>query len=128
MPDGQRRPVDKAVVSLGSDSGCDVIIRGAGVRPSHALLFRDGQGLSISPAAKGCEVRHNGRKVGTAALVAGDRITLGGVELLLEAGPASPASSGVSSPLPALLGLAGRLLAHRPPRELLAHALETLAQ
>src|SRR5689334_1030393 len=55
LPDGRRHPLDKPVVSVGSDSACDVVLDASGVKASHALLFRDARGWSVSPAGKGCE-------------------------------------------------------------------------
>ncbi|WNZ64235.1 FHA domain-containing protein [Myxococcus sp. MxC21-1] len=86
LPDGRRLPLDKPVVSVGSDATCDAVLLAPGVKPSHALLFRDARGWSVSPAGKGCDIKVRGRRVDLAPLEPGDRFRVGTVELeLIEA-------------------------------------------
>ncbi|XSF05705.1 sigma 54-interacting transcriptional regulator [Myxococcus faecalis] len=131
LPDGHRLPLDKPVLSLGSDATCDVVLTGTGVKPSHALLFRDARGWSVSPAGRGCDVRVKGRRVDLAPLEPGDRIRLGTVEVeFVEMGEGR--TEGARTPEPRRLvavmaELSSRLLAQRPPLELLDVAMRGLA-
>jgi DNA-binding NtrC family response regulator len=142
LPDGRRLPLDKPVVSIGSDATCDAVLAAPGVKPSHALLFRDSRGWSVSPAGKGCDVRVRGRRVDLSPLEPGDRFRVGSVELELAEAPSHAAreEAGTEAPAPAsppaqggrlvavLAELASRLLVQRPPLELLETAMRGLAE
>ncbi|MDC0708122.1 sigma 54-interacting transcriptional regulator [Stigmatella sp. ncwal1] len=135
LPDGRRLPLEKPVVSVGTDAACDVVLAASGVKPSHALLFRDGHGWSVSPASKGCDVRVRGKRVEVAMLVPGDAFSVGSAVLTLvsaeEAPPranalAEPASSGRLATV--LADFAARLLVQRPAAELLEAAMRGLTE
>ncbi|KFE67462.1 sigma 54-interacting transcriptional regulator [Hyalangium minutum] len=135
LPDGRRTTLDKPVASVGTDSACDVVLRASGVKASHALLFRDAQGWSVSPAGPGCDVRVRGKRVELARLAPGDSFSLGSATLTLLAPeetqvPASPPSRAASSGrvLSVLAGFASRLLLQRPAPELLETAMRGLAE
>jgi transcriptional regulator with GAF, ATPase, and Fis domain len=133
LPDGRRVPLEKPVVSVGSDAACDVVLDASGVKPSHALLFRDARGWTVSPAGKGCDVRVRGKRVELAPLAPGDAFTVGSATLTLaseeeaKAPPASPSHSR-GRLVTVLADFASRLLVQRPPAELLEVAMRGLAE
>jgi DNA-binding NtrC family response regulator len=135
LPDGRRTLLDKPVVSVGADAACDVILHASGVKASHALLFRDARGWSVSPAGPGCDVRVRGKRVELAPLAPGDSFSVGSATLTLLSPEASP--SQAKPPLEAassgrmvavLAGFASRLLLQRPAGELLETAMRGLAE
>jgi DNA-binding NtrC family response regulator len=135
LPDGRRFVLDKPVVSVGSDSACDVVLAASGVKPSHALLFRDARGWSVSPAASGCDVRVRGKRVELASLAPGDSFSVGGATLTLRSSeepraPAEPPPEAAASGrvVAVLAGFASRLLLQRPAAELLETAMRGLAE
>ncbi len=130
LPDGRRVVLDKPVVSVGADAACDIVLPASGLKPSHALLFRDERGWSVSAASKGCDVRVRGRRVELAPLAPGESFTVGKATLALDVSEDTPAP-----PAPAhgqlvavLTGFASRLLAQRPAGELLEVAMRGLAE
>ncbi len=135
LPDGRRLPLDKPIVSVGSDATCDAVIVAPGVKPSHALLFRDARGWSVAPAGKGCDIKVQGRRVDLAPLEPGDRFRVGAVELeLIEAVASSAGDAAEVAPrrqdgrlVAVLAELSSRLLVQRPPLELLEVAMRGLA-
>ncbi|WP_434345467.1 sigma 54-interacting transcriptional regulator [Myxococcus virescens] len=135
LPDGRRLPLDKPVVSVGSDATCDAVLHAPGVKPSHALLFRDARGWSVSPAGKGCDIKVRGRRVDLAPLEPGDRFRVGTVELeLIEAVESVVGDAAEVAPrrqdgrlVAVLAELSSRLLVQRPPLELLEVAMRGLA-
>lgn len=135
LPDGRRLPLDKPVVSVGSDATCDAVLVAPGVKPSHALLFRDARGWSVSPAGKGCDIKVRGRRVDLAPLEPGDRFRVGTVELeLIEAVESVASDAAEVAPrrqdgrlVAVLAELSSRLLVQRPPLELLEVAMRGLA-
>ncbi|WP_224243074.1 sigma 54-interacting transcriptional regulator [Hyalangium gracile] len=135
LPDGRRILLEKPVVSVGTDSACDVVLQASGVKASHALLFRDARGWSVSPAASGCDVRVRGKRVELASLAPGDSFSVGSATLTLRSSeepqaqaelPARAASSG--RVVAVLAGFASRLLLQRPAAELLEAAMRGLAE
>ncbi|WP_338871499.1 sigma 54-interacting transcriptional regulator [Myxococcus stipitatus] len=135
LPDGRRLPLDKPVVSIGSDATCDAVVQAPGVKPSHALLFRDARGWSVSPAGRGCDVRVRGKRVDLAPLEPGDRVRVGTVELELIDSVESPSTREEHAPrrnegrvVAVLSELASRLLVQRPPQEVLEVAMRGLAE
>ncbi len=88
-----RIELDRPALSIGSSRACDVILEGKGVRPQHAVLFREGSGFRIVASA-GAPLEVNGRRVDGAVLAEGDRLALGGARLTL-VGTAPPAASPV---------------------------------
>ncbi|NOJ77427.1 sigma 54-interacting transcriptional regulator [Myxococcus xanthus] len=135
LPDGRRLPLDKPVISVGSDATCDAVLLAPGVKPSHALLFRDARGWSVSPAGKGCDIKVRGRRVDLAPLEPGDRFRVGMVELeLIEAVESVADDAAEVAPrrqdgrlVAVLAELSSRLLVQRPPLELLEVAMRGLA-
>lgn len=134
LPDGRHVPLEKPVVSVGSDSACDVVLREPGVKPSHALLFQDARGWTVS-ASKGCEVRVRNKRVELAPIAPGESFSVGRVTLTLrasEAAPAAPGSTPEAAPggrlLAVLTGFASRLMVQRPTVELLDVAMRGLAE
>ncbi len=136
LPDGRRISLDKPVVSLGSDATCDAVLVAPGVKPSHALLFRDARGWSVSPAGKGCDLKVRGRRVDLAPLEPGDRFRVGTVEVeFLDAEAPAPGAPAEEPPprrdgrlVAVLAELSSRLLVQRPPLELLEVAMRGLAE
>ncbi|WP_141617533.1 sigma 54-interacting transcriptional regulator [Myxococcus sp. AB036A] len=135
LPDGRRLPLDKPVISVGSDATCDAVLLAPGVKPSHALLFRDARGWSVSPAGKGCDIKVRGRRVDLAPLEPGDRFRVGTVELeLIEAVDSVAGDAAEVAPrrqdgrlVAVMAELSSRLLVQRPPLELLEVAMRGLA-
>ncbi|MBJ6760229.1 sigma 54-interacting transcriptional regulator [Myxococcaceae bacterium JPH2] len=130
LPDGRRLPLDKSVLSVGADAACDVVLDAPGVKPSHALLFREARGWSVSPAGKGCEVKVRGRRVDVAQLASGDSFTVGPVTVeLAEAAPVamSPPVRSRARLVEVMAGFASLLLARRPAGELLDAVMRGLA-
>jgi DNA-binding NtrC family response regulator len=134
LPDGRRVPLEKPVVSVGTDAACDVVLDAAGVKPSHALVFRDGPGWSVSPAGKGCDVKVRGKRVEVASLAPGEAFSVGSATLTLaqdaEPLPGGGPRPGMASPgrlAPVLADFAARLLVQRPAGELLEVAMRGLA-
>ncbi len=123
------------MVSVGTDSACDVVLHASGVKASHALLFRDARGWAVSPASKGCDVRVRGKRVELASLAPGDAFSVGSATLTLVSSE-EPQVSAVPPPeearpgrlVSALAGFASRLLVQRPPAELLEVAMRGLAE
>ncbi|MFP2911538.1 FHA domain-containing protein, partial [Pyxidicoccus sp. 3LFB2] len=135
LPDGRHVTLEKPVVSVGTDAACDIVLHAPGVKASHALLFRDERGWTVSAAGKGCEVRVRGKRVELAPLAPGDAFVLGKATLTLERSDDAPAVSPPASepasrgPLVAVLtGFASRLLAQRPSTELLDVTMRGLAE
>ncbi|QSQ25510.1 sigma 54-interacting transcriptional regulator [Pyxidicoccus parkwayensis] len=137
LPDGRHVALEKPVVSVGSDPACDVVLPDSGVKPSHALLFRDERGWTVSAASKGCDVRVRGKRVELAPLSPGEAFVVGRATLTLSSsdkapvaaasGPrAEPASRGQL--VSVLTGFASRLLVQRPPMELLDVAMRGLVE
>ncbi|RYZ42058.1 MAG: FHA domain-containing protein [Myxococcaceae bacterium] len=63
LPEGRRFSLERPMVSVGSDPACDVVVSAPGVKNSHALLFRDARGWTVSPLDPGCDLRIRGRRV-----------------------------------------------------------------
>ena len=73
-------PLGKTTV--GSSPRCNIRIQEPGVQPLHCLIVREATGLSARRWAAG--TRLNGQPFDEAALHAGDRLTVGSVELEVE--------------------------------------------
>lgn len=131
LPDGRRIGLAKSVISIGSDGACDVVLSAGDVKPSHALLLQEGTALTVVQGPKGGRIKVNGRRVDTAALVAGDVLSVGKADLRVEADPA-PADAAQATPrgrlVRQLADFAARLLARRPARELLDHVLRGMVE
>lgn len=65
--------------SIGSATGCDVVLSGTGVLPEHAVVsFQHDHHVVVGAGP----VEHNGRTVAKARLAHGDRIRVNGVEMI----------------------------------------------
>ncbi|RKH56266.1 sigma 54-interacting transcriptional regulator [Corallococcus llansteffanensis] len=132
LPDGRPFALEKPVVSVGSDPACDVVLASPGVKPSHALLFRDARGWTVSAASPGCDVRVRGKRVELSPLAPGESFVVGHASLTLgsseEVRPATKADAPATSSrlLPVLTDFASRLLVQRPASELLEVTLRGL--
>jgi pSer/pThr/pTyr-binding forkhead associated (FHA) protein len=80
---GQSSVVRRSPFIIGSDPGCDLALKGPGIRANHAVLTRDAGGqVSISHCGGLLSAtRVNGRKVRTAPLQNGDQIQIGSMLL-----------------------------------------------
>jgi transcriptional regulator with GAF, ATPase, and Fis domain len=72
-----RHPLFRQVTTLGSNPTCDVTLDGAGVRPFHAEIAREGKSFQILPMDSDAEVVVNGRKVKKARLEPWDVLRMG---------------------------------------------------
>lgn len=84
MPDGQQLPVTHWENIIGRSHGCDIIVNFPTVSRSHAVLTRyDDGSWSVTDIGGRGAVMVNDQPVDICALEYGDRINLGGVEMLL---------------------------------------------
>ncbi|NRD44811.1 sigma 54-interacting transcriptional regulator [Corallococcus exiguus] len=130
LPDGRSFALEKPVVSVGSELACDVVLSAPGVKGSHALLFRDARGWTVSAAGPDCDVRVRGRRVELAPLEPGEAFSVGKASLTLtvSAAPVRVESSATPSRLLGVMtDFASRLLVQRPASELLETALRGIA-
>ncbi|NPC50928.1 GAF domain-containing protein [Corallococcus sp. AB032C] len=130
LQDGRSFALEKPVVSVGSEPACDVVLSAPGVKGSHALLFRDARGWTVSAAGPDCDVRVRGRRVELAPLEPGEAFSVGKASLTLTAseGPVRLEAPATSSRLLGVLtDFASRLLVQRPASELLEAALRGIA-
>ncbi|RKH15644.1 GAF domain-containing protein [Corallococcus sp. AB018] len=130
LPDGRSFPLEKPVVSVGSEPACDVVLSAPGVKGSHALVFRDARGWTVSAASADCDVRVRGKRVELAPLEPGESFSVGRASLTLmvsEAPVRVEPSSTPSRLLGVLTDFASRLLVQRPASELLEAALRGIA-
>ncbi|MBN9685705.1 MULTISPECIES: sigma 54-interacting transcriptional regulator [unclassified Corallococcus] len=131
LPDGRSISLEKPVVSVGSEPACDVVLSAPGVKGSHALVFRDARGWTVSAASADCDVRVRGRRVELAPLEPGESFSVGKASLTLTVSEAPVRAS--PSPAPSrlvgvLTDFASRLLVQRPASELLEAALRGIAE
>ncbi|NOK22674.1 sigma 54-interacting transcriptional regulator [Corallococcus carmarthensis] len=130
LPDGRSFALEKPVVSVGSEPACDVVLSAPGVRGSHALLFRDARGWTVSAAAPDCDVRVRGKRVELSPLEPGAAFSLGKASLTLTASEAPVGAEPSAAPsrlLGVLTDFASRLLVQRPASELLEAVLRGIA-
>ncbi len=84
MPDGRQLPVTHWENIIGRSRGCDIIVNFPTVSRSHAVLTRyDDGSWSLTDIGGRGAVSVNGQPVSVCALEYGDRIDLGGVEMML---------------------------------------------
>jgi transcriptional regulator with GAF, ATPase, and Fis domain len=74
-------PILRKLTSIGAAVDNDVVVRGADVGDTHALVRLDGGRFVLAPSGRGMVVRVNGRKVRKHGLEHGDEIQLGAVVL-----------------------------------------------
>ncbi|MBZ4371714.1 sigma 54-interacting transcriptional regulator [Corallococcus sp. AS-1-6] len=130
LPDGRSFPLEKPVVSVGAEPACDVVLAGPGVKGSHALVFRDARGWTVSAASADCDVRVRGKRVELAPLEPGESFSVGRASLTLSASDAPVRVEAAPAPsrlLGVLTDFASRLLVQRPSAELLEAALRGIA-
>ncbi|RKG75495.1 GAF domain-containing protein [Corallococcus sp. CA049B] len=130
LPDGRSFALEKPVVSVGSEPACDVVLSASGVKGSHALVFRDARGWTVSAASADCDVRVRGKRVELAPLEPGESFSVGRASLTLTASEAPVRVEPSSTPsrlLGVLTDFASRLLVQRPSSELLEAALRGIA-
>ncbi len=84
MPDGQQLPVTHWENIIGRSRGCDIIVKFPTVSRNHAVLTRyDDGSWSITDIGSRGAITVNGADVSVCALQYGDKISLGGVEMVL---------------------------------------------
>jgi len=75
LPEGQ-------VFVLGSHSTCDLVIRGSGVDPQHAIAARNGRICTISDLGTARGIWFDGQQMGFKSLQAGEEILIGNVRMV----------------------------------------------
>ncbi|MHA7630673.1 sigma 54-interacting transcriptional regulator [Corallococcus sp. M7] len=131
LPDGRSFALEKPVVSVGSEPACDVVLSAPGVKGSHALVFRDSRGWTVSAASADCDVRVRGKRVDLAPLEPGESFSVGRASLTLTVSEAPVRVEPSSTPsrlVGVLTDFASRLLVQRPASELLEAALRGIAE
>ncbi|HEX7613950.1 MAG TPA: sigma 54-interacting transcriptional regulator [Thermoanaerobaculia bacterium] len=113
------RKVHRDVIHIGASTGNDLVVRARGVLGRHARISVTGEELRLEVlgSAPGSDVTLNGSIVKTAALAAGDRITIGEATITLLNGPA-PNPHRMAAPPPRgrdALSLAAAALAPLAP-------------
>lgn len=84
MPDGQQLPVTHWESIIGRGKGSDIVVNFPTVSRNHAVLTRyDDGSWSITDIGSRGAVTVNGETVSVCALEYGDKISLGGVEMVL---------------------------------------------
>lgn len=88
FPNGEHKEVflDHGQVSIGADTGNDLVLKGDGLRSNHATLCMDQRGITLTVNAQDADVYVNARRVREKAILRlGDVIHMGKVQLLLKA-------------------------------------------
>ncbi len=95
------RKVHRDVIHIGASTGNDLVVRARGVLGRHARISVAGEELRLDVlgTSPGTDVTLNGSVVKTAALAAGDRISIGEATITLLNGPA-PNPNRISAPPP----------------------------
>src|SRR5512135_120476 len=95
------RKVNRDVIHIGASTGNDLVVRARGVLGRHARISVAGEELRLEVlgTSPGADVTLNGSVVKTAALAAGDRISIGEATITLLNGPA-PNPNRISAPPP----------------------------
>jgi transcriptional regulator with AAA-type ATPase domain len=95
------RKVHRDVIHIGASTGNDLVVRARGVLGRHARISVAGEELRLDVlgTAPGSDVTLNGSVVKSAALAAGDRISIGEATITLLNGPA-PNPNRISAPPP----------------------------
>jgi hypothetical protein len=81
---GRSQPLDRDTLTLGRSRECDITIDDPSISRKHAELRRQSDGYSITDLGSTNGIEVNGRRVQSAALVAGDRVQLGQTEVRYE--------------------------------------------
>jgi len=95
------RKVHRDVIHIGASTGNDLVVRARGVLGRHARISVSGDELRLDVlgTAPGSDVTLNGSVVRSAALAAGDRISIGEATITLLNGPA-PNPNRIAAPPP----------------------------
>jgi pSer/pThr/pTyr-binding forkhead associated (FHA) protein len=72
------------VLVIGSDAGCDVVIRENDIAHRHCLIAWTDEGPIVRDLQRRSLVRHNGRRVDYGRLLHGDSVGIGPYELIFE--------------------------------------------
>lgn len=84
MPDGNQLPITHWENIIGRGRGCDIVVDFPTVSRSHAVLTRfDDGSWSVTDIGSRGAVMVNGKQTTLSAVEYGDRINLGGVEMIL---------------------------------------------
>lgn len=84
--EGKEILLDKSVISIGRDDGCDLGLYGiADVQPRHAEVKREPVGYLLRRLNNNASLWVNGQPVQQQVLQSGDRIKAGGAEILFRA-------------------------------------------
>ena len=82
--DGQRTPIEAAVVQIGRAPSCDIVLDDRNVSRRHAEIRRRGPVVVLIDLDSTNGTIVNGRRVREHPLADGDRITLGNSRLTFE--------------------------------------------
>ncbi len=88
-------PVSSRLTSIGAAADNDIVLKGSGVEPAHALLQFDGKEFILQTTHRSIEFSVNGKKKRKVTLADGDVIGFGSASLrfsILDAGKASETS------------------------------------
>ncbi|MEK7327369.1 MAG: FHA domain-containing protein, partial [Chloroflexota bacterium] len=72
------------VLIIGSDAGCDVVIKDATVAPRQAMIVWSQNGPLVRDLLRRKSVRHNGEKINESPLEHGDCVGVGRFEMVFE--------------------------------------------
>lgn len=93
-PDGVSRRVGPQGLLIGRDDTCDVVIADPAISRRHALIRASADGVELVPLGR-VPVVHNGSPCERASLLAdGDRIEVGGLELVVRVELRRPGAGG----------------------------------
>ncbi|MEK6643789.1 MAG: FHA domain-containing protein [Planctomycetota bacterium] len=84
------------VLIIGSDAGCDVVIKDATVAPRQAMIVWSQNGPIVRDLLRRKSVRHNGEKINESPLEHGDCVGVGRFEMVFEILD-QPAEAGIEN-------------------------------
>lgn len=102
FPGGEHAAVTltEGVITIGSDAGCDVVLKGAGVAPRHCEIAYGGGRGSVRPLDPAAPTVLNGRQAsGDTAIKDGDLLVLGRVGCSITAGERAQATPARPAPV-----------------------------
>ncbi len=120
----------KRLITIGRIAGNDIVLEDPTVRPTHAHLLQEGDGISVSAVDTDAEIYVNGKATGRAELKAGDSVLIGRFELTLCSG--APTSAPAPSPeqstqtMEKLVEFAAQLMREESPERLFGQLLEAV--
>ena len=129
LDDGKRLPLERRLSTLGSDSDCQIVLEGGGVKPHHAFVLFQMGSWTIRPLESGAVLRVDGKPAkDERVLVHGARIEVGSVAMtFLEREEDSPASEG-DSPVVEILESVGAMLRAGDPADVCASMTSATAR